>query len=533
MLHVTVVGAGIAGLAASLRLLERGISVTLLEQDDFLGGKLGSHRHGPGEHDYHEHSYHMYLNWYANFWRIVDEAGLAGNFAPQHAIPYLRPRTGAEAQQAVRLLDVGAPATALHNLLSGLRRPADMFLYSYSLIDLLATPAWAGRLERLSVLGFMAGRGYNTGAAISIQQDVLAKAFASPSWLTSARSYQRFIGFGFRAPSPSMWLMRGNTAQFLFEPLRAHMESVAARTGARLDLHTLRRVKALRLDDAGVVRALDVETLASSPTVDRAKKVEVLGRTDMKVEGPLILAIPHKSLASLVSEAVYAKAPALADVRRLQSQPMASLDLYFNKKLPNVPAGIVNLIGSEHGLSFLDLSQTWTLAHLPHTVLNVIASDLVPIATYDDATITQIMIDGLHRYVDFSDTDIEHARTHLNTNVGEALFTNQVGSWDLRPETECAIPNLFLAGDFCRNPIDVVTIEAAVVSGLLAAEAARKRLGAGTRIDIVLPAAPPRATMTAMKLMGEPYAYAAKAYSVAEGWALGALREMFPGQGRW
>ncbi len=528
MVHATVVGAGIAGLAASLRLLERGVSVTLLEQDDFLGGKLGAHRHGPKEHDFHEHSYHMYLNWYANFWRIVDEANLADRFAPQSAIPYLRPRTGGGPQRAVELLDVGAPETALHNLLSGLRRPADMFLYGYSLIDLLSTPSWAGRLERLSVQGFMAGRGYNTGGAISIQQDVLAKAFASPSWLTSARSYQRFIGFGYRTPSPSMWLMRGNTQEHLFAPLQAHMEAVAARAGARFDVQMLHYVRELQLGEAGAVRGLKVAELEESPSVDAKRRRKIKREFEIPVDGPLILAIPHKPLGHLVSEAVYDRAPELANVRRLQSQPMASLDLYFCRKLKGVPAGIVNLIDSEHGLSFLDLSQTWTLEDIRHTALNVVASDLVPIAHYPDATIERIMIKGLRDYLEFENADIEHGRTHLNTNVGEELFTNQVGSWSLRPTTECAIPDLFLAGDFCRNPIDVVTIEGAVVSGLMAAEAVRKRLGVGTPIEIELPPELPEATLTAMKVMGEPYAYAAKAYSVVDGWARDAWHEMFP-----
>jgi zeta-carotene desaturase len=77
MPQVTVIGAGIAGLAAALRLVERGFDVTLFEQDDFLGGKLGAHNHGRHNTDYHEHAFHMYLNWYHNFWQIVDELGIS------------------------------------------------------------------------------------------------------------------------------------------------------------------------------------------------------------------------------------------------------------------------------------------------------------------------------------------------------------------------------------------------------------------------------------------------------------------------
>ena len=75
MPDVTIVGAGMAGLTAALRLSERGFRVTLLEQDDHIGGKLGAFR-DPKTGDYREHSYHMYLNWYNNFWKIVDQLGV-------------------------------------------------------------------------------------------------------------------------------------------------------------------------------------------------------------------------------------------------------------------------------------------------------------------------------------------------------------------------------------------------------------------------------------------------------------------------
>src|SRR5258708_13878535 len=88
MPEVTIVGAGIAGLAAALRLAERGFKVTLYEQNDFLGGKLGAHNHSlDGKpayaNDYHEHSFHMYLNWYHNFWQIAEEIKMRHLFKAQ------------------------------------------------------------------------------------------------------------------------------------------------------------------------------------------------------------------------------------------------------------------------------------------------------------------------------------------------------------------------------------------------------------------------------------------------------------------
>jgi hypothetical protein len=46
----------------------------------------------------------------------------------------------------------------------------------------------------------------------------LAEAFASPSYLSSARSYQSLIKYGYRHPAPSLWLLTQNTNDAIFEP---------------------------------------------------------------------------------------------------------------------------------------------------------------------------------------------------------------------------------------------------------------------------------------------------------------------------
>ncbi len=54
---VTVVGGGLAGMIAALRLLQRGCEVTIIDAADRVGGKAGAARH---EHDFDEHGYHIF-----------------------------------------------------------------------------------------------------------------------------------------------------------------------------------------------------------------------------------------------------------------------------------------------------------------------------------------------------------------------------------------------------------------------------------------------------------------------------------------
>ncbi len=531
--NVIVIGAGIAGLAATLRLLERGFRVTLLERNNWLGGKLGAHQTGGAGGDFHEHSYHMYLNWYHNFWRITDEIGARKHFEPQHSMGYLRRGGGDWAPRLVRNTDVGAPETAYQNLMSGLRSPADMFLYSYALIDLLGTPAWHYEaLDKMSVLSFLNSRHYLTRAAMSIQEDISLKAFASPNFLTAVQSFRKFISFSYCCPSPMMWLLRGNAQQCLFEPLERHLHRLASGggRGQRLEIRPLHEVRRLCLTDAGAIERIEGVELAASPSmpsIGTASNPPVKGTFALPARGDVILAVPPQSVARLVDEAVFAHAPHLAAVRRMDSQPMISFDLYFKRPFA-LPCEVVGLLNSRFALSFLDTSRLWKSDPNAATFINVVASDALPISGYSPDMIRQLLIRELMEYLPFTTKDVDFERCHLQTNTTEELFTNEVGSWGLRPATACGIPNLFLAGDYCRNPIDVVTIEGAVTSGLLAAEAVRARAGMGAPIEIIEPNMAPEWILAGLKLAGLPYAHLAKAISTIERWLWRSYREVFP-----
>jgi hypothetical protein len=218
---------------------------------------------------------------------------------------------------------------------------------------------------------------------------------------------------------------------------------------------------------------------------------------------------------------------------------MISLDLYFKRKIPGLNNSITVLLDSNYTLSLLDNSQVWNDQPAGGTALNVISSNADLIADYPNEVILDIVLKEMQRFLDFKfdpapgdrslrSDDVDYARCHVQTNVGEELFVNQVGSWDYRPTATCAIPNLFLAGDFCQTFIDVVTIEGAVVSGLVAAEALRRRRGIGAPIEIVEPDSYPAFIPAMFAAALRPAALAAKAVSVADSMMKAQFSRIFP-----
>jgi hypothetical protein len=535
MPDVIIVGSGLAGISAATRLMEQGFDITLYEQNNFLGGKLGAHR-DKDKPEPHEHCYHMYLNWYNNFWQLMTEIGAVDKFMPSAVIGC---RRAGDKETRPYLTNAGSPTTVLTNMLNGIAPPADQFLSSYSLLDLVGTPSMPGDLlEQTSVSNFFRSRGYATDGSIAASSRTLAEAFASPSYLSSARSYQSLVKYGFHNPTPSLWLLTQNTNDAIFEPWRQRLEARAKELGRRFDLQCLTAVEKLHVT-AGEVRKLTLGKMPDNTTTERGKHRKSTETWEVDVPGDLLLAIPPRVLGRLVSPEVAACAPDLEHVRLLRSEPMISLDVYFKRKVPGLTASITLLLESNYTLSLLDVSQVWRDPLTGGTILNVIASNADLIADYPNHVIIDIMLKELQRFLDFRlgpttvehslrDDDVDYDRTHVQTNVGEELFVNQVGSWALRPKATCAIPNLFLAGDFCQTFIDVVTVEGAVVSGLVAAEALRRRRRIGSPIEIVRPDAYPAFLPAMLAAALRPAALAAKAVSVADTMVRSQFSRIFP-----
>src|ERR1700712_1177421 len=123
MAEVIIVGGGLAGMSAATRLMEQGFDIALYEQNDFLGGKLGAYRLSD-KPDPHEHCYHMYLNWYNNFWQLMREIGALEKFMPS---PTIGARMAGDKETRPYLTNAGSPTAILTNMLNGFAPPAEHF----------------------------------------------------------------------------------------------------------------------------------------------------------------------------------------------------------------------------------------------------------------------------------------------------------------------------------------------------------------------------------------------------------------------
>ncbi len=504
-MRVAVVGAGIAGLTTALRLSQRGYEVTLFEEKEILGGNLSSQNFDGVYHDVYPH---MFCDWYVNFWEIFEsDLGLDRNahFEPRTGVKLLRKgqRKYLELKNASNLQSIWG------NLRSGVLPFPDMFIMGYSMLDLASQSFDRNELlSRFSVNGFLHSRPYATEHCAELHDFILMEIWSIHGDLTSAASYKDFVKhtFAFPRSTPFAWMMKGNLQETLIGPLQEKLQAL----GCTIRMGT--KVKA-------------VEFKNSKPEIE----LEGGERPQMDY---VVLAVPAQVLANLVmygkrGNRIVDRLPQLSELGRLSAERIAVVDLYFKRKLPGIPEEHVGLQYSDCDLTFLDISQLWTTDRnmRDRTVLVLAASDFYALPSEAPHEEGFMMIQQLHEYLKIFEpgshwgdpkSDICWEKSRFLPNNTNKLYINEVGSWEWRPEASYdALPNVFFAGNFCRTDVDMATIEAAVQSGLQAAQALWKKERKGAPIIIAQSEVHTDTTFIAMKLALIPFAYWAKWWSIA------------------
>jgi hypothetical protein len=489
--QVTIVGGGLSGMTAALRLAQRGYQVKLYEQKSMLGGNLASRRTPYGaELDVYPH---MFLSWYHNFWSLLADSRVDrdANFTTMESVKQLRRN---EYPRFTGLTSGYSPRYMLQNLFSGVGPPADMYVFWYSAVDLLAeklNPTML--LDDVSVTGFLQARPYMTERAVKACDNFITMVWAIPSYQTCAEDYRTYLAYSVTNYDPPALLANGPAETQIIGPVTEALANRGVKVRREVQLTEILctdgRVTDIKLQDA----TFDPQTYNWVGTGNEWTE---------RVEGELLLAVPPVGLSALIrtgpaGRRVVERVPKLAELARLRSQRIPIVHVFFKRKLPPIPDEPVGLYDSRLALAFTDISNTWTgeSAFANETVLSVSASEPYALPGTSDDDDGFAILRELSQYIPFdpgtdwgNSSDIDWDRTRYESNADSQLFINETGIDVWRPAASCPdIDNLWFAGNFCANRIGMMTVESAVASGLEAARAIVKRRGLGNPVEIIEP----------------------------------------------
>lgn len=452
--RVAVVGGGIAGIGAAASLAERGLPVTLLERNDYLGGKIGAWKAAVGDGEQTvEHGFHAFFRQYYNLNRFLDRLGLRKSFAPIEDYLIIDRRgthwTFGEiaTAPALNILDLGSRGFYRWRDVASKRTRSR--LEAFVRFDMDRTyELW----DDVPFAQFCDDAGLPDELRVSFR--TFARAFFSDGADLSTADVLRAFHFYYLSHDHGLLYDYpvGDYETTLLGPIRTHLEAhgVELRLGASVDAIEQGRERRFRIGDEEfdwVVLAADI------PGV----KTIVGGCPWLREASPELV----RDIEQLETSRGYAVWRIWAD-RDLRP----GLPTFVNVDRLRV----LDSVTLYHRIT--DEAREWASAH-GGAVLEL-HSYALPADVQQPDEVRRVFLEELERY--FPETSgIQIADEVLQVRHDFPAFAP--GQRSHRPTPQSPLDGLLFAGDWVRLPYPMTHMEAAFTSGVICANQVLDRLG--------------------------------------------------------
>ena len=442
---VAVVGGGVAGMLAAAHLAERGLSVSLFEASDHLGGKLGSWKAdvGGGETMQVEHGFHAFFRHYYNLNEFLDRLSIRENFEPIEDYTIL-------ADDGNAYGFAGLHRTPILNLVSilgtGMMNLRDVFRPSMKRMQSMMEYHPEETFARWDDISFQTfADDVKLPAALKLVFNSFSRAFfASPESMSMAELIKSFHFYFLSHDHGLIYDIPNDDHEItVLAPIRAHLRAhgVDIRTGTPVS---------------------SVEVADDAVEIDGANFDYAILATDIVATRTLVAG----------SRTLPAADPALATnlAHMGASQRYAVVRIWLDRDTPREVPGfvmtdridILDSVSLYH--RFEATSARWVQANGGGVF--ELHSYAVPDDFGDDQTIRDTLVEEFFQHFpELRGATIRHEHAYVKRDF-TAFHT---GLHRHRPVTATAHPRLWLAGDWVKLPCPAMLLEGAATSGIHAA----------------------------------------------------------------
>ena len=452
--RVTIVGGGLAGMAAAAALIEHGCEVELFEARRYLGGRASSFT-DPSTGEVVDNCQHVSLGCCTNLSDFCRRTNIERHFVRERTLHFLSPQGRRYDFSPGKLLPAPlhlGPALASLGFLSW----GDRYRIALSLLRLAR--ARFSSDDRRDMWSWLQAERQSRYAIASFWEPILLGALAEQLDRVSCAAAQKVFVDG---------LMRHHAACDVLVPQLPLGQLYDAALRPWFEQH------GISIHSGQAIERLVIGTGPNDQPV--VTHMQFSGGECRAVE-QVVVAVPWRRLPALLADAPRVDGWTVSeDVANLEPSPITGVHLWFDRPICELPHAI--LLGT---LSQWLFKPPWSTDRAGHYYQVVISGSRNLEQRPRDEVVPEIV--GELQWLSSAASEAKLLHWRMVTEP-QAVFSPHPGSDRWRPTATTPYANLALAGDWIATGWPA-TMESAVRSGYLAAEAVLRNLNRPQRVLI-------------------------------------------------
>ncbi|MGE5655904.1 MAG: 9,9'-di-cis-zeta-carotene desaturase [Actinomycetota bacterium] len=475
-MRVAIAGAGLAGMATAIDLVDAGHQVEIFESRPFVGGKVGSWVDADGNHL--EMGLHVFFGCYYNLFELMKKVGAFDNLRLKEHTHIFVNRGGETAALDFRFF-TGAPFHGLKAFFTTSQLSVQDKLQNAialatspivrGLIDFDGAMKTIRELDRVSFADWFRRQGGSEGSLKRMWNPIAyALGFIDTENISARCMLTIFQFFAAKTEASVLRMLEGSPNEYLHKPLIQYLENRGAK------IHTRRRVREIQYAES------DGETRVTGLLVAK-------GETEETITADAYCFACDVPGIQKVLPPDWRKWSEFDNIYKLDTVPVATVQLRFDgwvtelheleksKQLAQA-AGIDNLLYTPDAdfSCFADMALTSPADYYREgqgSLLQLVLTPGDPFIKESNEAIAQQILKQVH--------DLFPSSRELNmtwysvVKLAQSLYREGPGMDLYRPPQKTSIPNFFLAGSYTQQDY-IDSMEGATISGRQAAQAILK-----------------------------------------------------------
>lgn len=472
-MRVAIAGAGLAGMATAVELVDAGHEVELFESRPFVGGKVGSWVDKDGNHV--EMGLHVFFGCYYQLFDLMKKVGAFENLRLKEHVHSFVNRGGVTGSLDFRFL-TGAPFNGLKAFFTTSQLSAtDKFQNAIALgtspivrglVDFDGAMKTIRDLDKVSFADWFRRQGGSEGSLKRMWNPIAyALGFIDTENISARCMLTIFQFFAAKTEASVLRMLEGSPAEYLHKPIVDYLEKRGAK------IHLRRRVREIQFAD------IDSKTQVTGLVIAKGETEETV------VADAYVCACDVPGAQKMLPEA-WRKWPEFDNIYKLDTVPVATVQLRFDgwvtelhdatkRKQLETAAGMDNLLYTPDAdfSCFADLALTSPGDYYRKgegSLMQLVLTPGDPFIKENNEAIAHHVLQQVH--------DLFPSSRELNmtwysvVKLAQSLYREGPGMDPYRPAQKTPVPNFFLAGSYTQQDY-IDSMEGATLSGRQAARA--------------------------------------------------------------